>query len=369
MKPPSRSLAVGLLLAGFSLGLQALQTESALPGISAEGASAVAGRPPTRRELEKQIKDAESRAKRLDREAKDDERRAKSWANRAAEADAIGRTELAKRNRDISEGFAKDAARERQQAQEAREEAARLRRQLADLLAGRPIEGTVPGAPPPPPPKAAPLEPDVPGLNQPPDPPQPGDPSPGAPAEPKKDVPPVVVPPLVPTAPGPAVPPRAGCQLPEAGVTTKVETTIKSHADNHDHSFCVLFDRKVRQVRWTESRQGSFMVRFEDLPADLNCTSTSPGSCAGQCVGRLPRVAGQENVRVTVDIEYVDPRTGKFYGDLIFHFANGEFVVGFQGGDLPQAASPYPFLALAGLAFIALGLFFRRPRLRPAWRK
>ena len=72
---------------------------------------------------------------------------------------------------------------------------------------------------------------------------------------------------------------------------------------------------------------------------------------------------------MTVDIEYVDPRTGKFYGDLIFHFANGEFVVGFQGGDLSQAASTYPFVALAGLALIGLGLFFRRPRLRPAWRK
>jgi hypothetical protein len=370
MPLPPRTLAIGLLLAGLSIGLPASQAETASPGAPPEGASAVS-RPLTRKELERKIKDAESRARRLDREAKDDERRARSWANRASEAEAIGRTELARQNRDISEGFARDAARERQQAQEAREEAARLREQLADLLAGRPVDGTGPGgpgAPGAPPPHVVPMDPAVPGTNAPEDKPESGSPSPGTGGPPGTNLPPggPVAPGPTPGRPGAAASPRADCPLPAAGATTSVRTTVRSHADNHDHTFCIQFENAVREMYWRPSGERSFVVRLADLPGELNCTTASPGSCAGSCAGRIPRVAGVENVRVTVRLDQVRRYTGEFSGELIFHFPGGDFVVGFDGSGLPQAATAYPLVAAAGVSLILLGLLLSRGRRGPA---
>lgn len=323
----------------------------------------------TKKELEKRIKDAEKRAKKLEQEARDDDRRANSWRRRAEDAERIARTEQAEQNRRIADGFAKDAQRRREEAQKARTEATDARLKLANLKAGRPISPsapTDPGAPAPP--RPVPLEPDVPGLSEPPSPPQAvpqtGGPAPGAQPRPDATPNPFVTPtgPAAPGAPAQPVRPRAHCPI-RNGTETNVRTFVRADPDNHDHTFCGQFQNALKRILFTGARDQFFVVAFEDVPTVLNCTAATPGSCDGRCEGRIPRLAGQENVAIEIrglDFEW---RTGKFVGDLVFYFPGGEFVVGFEGqAELPQSATPYPLVAAGGLALIVLGLVIRRPR-------
>jgi hypothetical protein len=98
----------------------------------------------------------------------------------------------------------------------------------------------------------------------------------------------------MPAPPGPGTP-AADCL--RDGVWN-LTFTVEQHNDNHDHTVCVLFLRRLLKMTLGDFLGDLFAARFEDLLPQMECTRI-PG-CSGSCKGTLPQFAGKENVEFEI---------------------------------------------------------------------